>query len=258
MKQGTIPFPREFTIGAEGVDCRAVKRALAHVLGAKHGMNVKSDVFAATAGAVLADWKLSVDLDHDPIFTLQAHVALQQANAYDELGASLMNREFASLIGARLRAAIVATYRKMIAVHERYHYLQIRPIPLSTKPYPPAGVEVKTDCSGSIVLAAKWSNCPDPSGTHFSGQGNTGTFLKLPKITAAQAQEGDLIVYRRNQWDTYGHHAVLILERVGGDFSTGSDGHEGAPEEVLHSVELERQVALGYPDAVFVRFLPAV
>lgn len=257
MKTGTIPYPRQFTIGDTGIDCRAVKRALARTLGGTHGMNVKTNAFAKTAGGVLADYKQTKGLLHDPVFTLQAHDALQADNAYDELGASLMNREYAAILSAGQRSAIVTAYRTMIELHARYGYFQIRPIPLNTPPYPPAGRYVKTDCSGSIILAAKWCDLPDPSGLHYSGQGNTGYFLRLPKITPAQAQPADLIVYRRNQWDSYGHHAVLILERLpNNDFNVGSDGHQGAPEEITHSEELARQAALGYPDAVLLRWLP--
>lgn len=259
MKTGTIPFPRQFTVGDAGIDCRAVKRALAKATDGPHGMNIKTNAFAKTAGQVLADYKQTKGLLHDPAFTLQAHDALQDDNAYDELGASLMNREYAAIVSAGQRSAIVTAYRTMISLHARYGYFQIRPVPLSTKPYPPPGVYVKTDCSGSIILAAYWVDLPDPSGLNFSGQGNTGSFLAhCHHITQAQAQPADLVVYRRNQYDTYGHHAVIILARLpNGDFNVGSDGHQGAPEEITHSEELRRQAALGYPDAVFLRWLPA-
>lgn len=255
MKSGTIPFPRPFGPGDSGIDCRAVKGALAIALGGAHGMNLKTNSFAAkTAGADLSRWKLSVGLLHDPEYTLQAHEKLRPFFT-PEL-AALMAKKALQVAGARQRGSYVDGWRKFIATVPT-DYAEDRPIPLDLPPFETT-VIVKTDCSGSCILVARWKNLPDPSGLNFDGQGNTGSFLAhCVEVTAAQAQPGDLIVYRASTTDEYGHHAVAVLERLSKDFLVGSFG-SNPPKEIAHSVEADYQAREGYPVATFLRWLPAV
>lgn len=260
MKTGTIPFPREFGPGAVGIDCRAVKEALANALGGAHGMDLKTNAFAAkTAGANLSKWKLSVGLLHTPEYTLEAHEKLRPF--FTVQGAVLMVKKAMQISALKQRTAYVTGYRWMIAHHVDFNYFEVRPIPESLPPpwEVPLEEDVDTDCSGSIELDAVWTKCPDPSKMNFDGGGNTGTLLAAcTKITQAQAQMADLIVYRAGTWDNYGHHVVAILERIKGDFLVGSNGHQGNPGEYTHTEMLGIQSGLGYPLATFLRWLPAL
>lgn len=252
MKVETIPFPRQFTIGATGPDVRAVKRALKKAGGT--GM-ADNGVFGARAGAELAEFKKKHKLLADPIYTEQAHEKLRKY--FDAFGASLMAREAAILARIALRSSFVAARAWMVAHKKQFRYAQVRPIPeylarFETK------TTIYTDCSGSIELAAKWTpGCPDPSGLGFNGYGNTGSLLGHCKhITAKEALPGDLIVYRAGPGDTYGHHAVSIDRPEGNDFRVVSLGHQGDPNFYTQAAQHAGQSRLGYYDAVYLRFLP--
>ncbi len=253
MKSGTIPYPREFTVGASGDDCRAVKRALSHAHSDDTlGMSLSTKAFGARAGEVLSEFKQKHGLLHDPIYTAQAHEKLQPF--FSVQGAATMNAVYTHLAAVRERGAMVAGCHKFLSLSTSY--AEVRPIPVSLPPFP--RVTVRTDCSGSIVLIAKWVDLPDPARNNFNGAGNTGSFLALPHVTVAQAQYGDIIVYRDSIYDSYGHHAVLIVARVSPtDFDVFSFG-QNPPTILRHSAMLASQAAYGHGVATVCRWLPAL
>lgn len=258
MKHATIPFPRQFGPGASGIDCRAVKRALAVALGGPEGMSLATGTFAQPAQIALVKFKQKHGLLNDPIYTLEAHTKLTPS--FDAYGASLMAKAALAYAAKRQRATFVDTFDWMIAHHGLNDYREVRPIPLHLKPFE-TSTRIVTDCSGAIVLAAKWSNLPDPSKLGYDGAGNTGTFLAAcTHITAQQALPGDLIVYRRGAGDLYGHHAVAVLSVIGAhaDFEVFSNGHQGDPGRYLHSAMAAEQARdFGATFPTFLRFLPA-
>lgn len=254
MKAGSIPFVRAFGPGAQGPDVHAVKRALKKA-GDGQGENTDTDTFGAAAQHDLIVFKRAAKLTPNATYTEQAHRALTPF--FDEYGASLLAREAVLLAAQAGRTKFVGTYRWMIANHGLFDYAQVRPIPLSLPPLETTS-RIRTDCSGSVTLAARWSGVPDPNGLNYNGEGNTGTLLAhCAKITAADVKPGDLIWYGSSVHDEYGHHIVAVLEPSGAlDFLCGSDGHQGAPEQILASTEAARQAALGYPTVRYLRWLP--
>jgi hypothetical protein len=256
MKAGTIPFPREFTVGDVGIDCRAVKRALANWFGNPDGLDLKSNAFGPRAGMVLKAFQNGHGLTPDGVYGPATHEKMR--SYFDEYGASLMAKKAYSLSAQKQRDDYVAAWVWAIAHHVQNDYREIRPIPLWLQPFE-TSTRIETDCSGESVLLADWEKLPDPGGMAFNGQGNTGTILHhCTKVTIAQALPADLIVYRAGSWDTYGHHVVAILERVSAtDFKIGSNGHQTDPGEYLHSAMAASQARSGYPDVVFCRWLPA-
>lgn len=256
MKAGTVPFPRQFGPGDSGLDCRAVKGGLAVALHGAHGMNLKTNAYSAAAQKNLASFKKTHGLVDDAIYTKQAHDALQPF--FTEQEGTWMNKVWIRIVAKKQRDTFVGTCRWFIAHAGILAYFQIRPIPEGLTPFELIEI-IKTDCSGSIEIEADWSKLPDPSGLGFNGQGNTGTLLHgCTKITQAQAQPADLIVWRKGTWDTYGHHAAAILDPIGKnvDFDCFSNGHSG--DTLAHKFsDLHRsQVSLGYPQAQFLRWLP--
>lgn len=255
MKSGTIPFPRQFGPGGSGIDCKAVKRALAVALGGPHGMSLKTGSFSKPAQLALVKFKGQHDLATDPIYTVQAHAALRPS--FDSYGASLMAKKAIQVVAAAQRAAYVSAWRWLIAHASQCHYAEVRPIPENLPPY--TSNEIVTDCSGMVEIAAAWEHLPDPSQLGFDGAGNTGTLLHACKwIPSTQAQPADLIVYRDSAEDLYGHHVVAILKVLPGrDFEVGSNGREGDPRSTTHSAELAAQAHNGHGVATCLRWLPA-
>lgn len=257
MKHETIPYPREFGPGNSGIDCRAVKRALAKAEHGPHGMSLKALTFAKPAQLALSEFKQAHGLLHDPVYTPQAHAKLTAF--FDEYGASQMAKAANSQAAHKMRTSYVETWNWMLAHHVAQHYHQWRPIPEHLPPFE-TSTPINTDCSGETAITARWTlDCPDPSGLFFNGQGNTGSILHHCNwIAQAKAAPADLIVYRAGSRDLYGHHVVAILKVLDGgrDFECGSMGHEGDPGRINHSVMLASQARSGYPQPVFCRWLP--
>lgn len=253
MKPGTIPFPREFHPGARGPDVRAVKRALR-----KAGQTGMADntLFGQRAQECLAAFKHRHGLLQDPVYTRQAHEKLMPF--FDLFGASLMSQEAATIARTRLRARFVEARRWMVAHHGTFDYAETRPIPETLAPFE-SEQRIRTDCSGSIELAARWTaGCPDPSRLGFNGEGNTATLMGgCRHIAPSEAAAGDLIVYRKGPDDSYGHHAVSVDEKLpDGDLRVVSHGHQGDPGYYLHSaMQAEQTRDFGAWQSVFLRFL---
>lgn len=87
------------------------------------------------------------------------------------------------------------------------------------------------DCSGIGILFAKWAKCRnDPSGWHFTGFGNTGSFLHhCRKISKAQLRPGDIV-----QFDN--EHATYCLI-PGSDPLLFSHGMQAGPIQIKLSAE---------------------
>lgn len=169
MKVGTIPFPREFGPGAKGIDCKAVKRALAVALGSPSGMSLKSLTFAKPAQTALVAFKTKHGLLADPVYTLEAHQALRPS--FDEYGASLMAKMTNRLAAIAQRDAYVAAWEWAIAHNRLNIYDEVRPIPEGLPPFETTTL-IRTDCSGESEILADWEHLSDPSGLGFNGQGN--------------------------------------------------------------------------------------
>jgi hypothetical protein len=132
----------------------------------------------------------------------------------------------------------------MWAVANRAHidYAETRPIPVND----PAGtLPFTTDCSGFVVLMARWAGCAtDPSGQRYDGEGYTGSMVDFcNEIEASVAEPGDIIIFGPG----VGYHVGLIVGKgpdgigglgpVGngtplGEFRMVSHGHPGTPEVI--------------------------
>jgi hypothetical protein len=256
VKPQTIPFTREIHPGAApGEDIRAIKRALAVANATAGGMDTKTGAFGPAAQQSLIEFKLRVQLLGDPIYTTQAHTELTPW--FDSYGAALMSDYLRREHALALRAAYVSTLNEMIVRRVPANYAEVRPIPVGAKRMQ-AGLT--TDCSGSVTLAARWTDgCPDPSGgTGFQGWANTSTILGHSTHPAiSNLLPGDLIVYRASLNDGYGHHVVAVLDVIGnGDYHVFSHGHPGDPEKTTHGAMAHSQAAEGFPVATGCQFLP--
>jgi len=262
MKTATIPFPRQFGPGAEGIDVTAVKRAMknwaVHYSDPKWTLGSKITTtrqFGDVAQRTLTEFKRRHKLLADPIYTDQAHEKLH--GFFDAYGASLMNKAYVALAKQKLRDSYVRALSWGVIHHGQFRYAEVRPIPESLPPF--TSGSIVTDCSGWVTLAAKWTpGCPDPNGLNFDGAGNTGTLMAHGKpITAAQVRPGDLVIYRAGSRDGYGHHAAAVVEVLNGDFRIVSNGHGGDPGYYLNSAMAHEQaVDFGAYEAVFRSFLP--
>ena len=244
------PFVRTFGPGDSGPDVEAVKRALVK---AGHGQaeNPDTPLFGAAAQKDLVAFKTMCKLESSATYTVAAHRFL--APYFDAFGASLLAKEAVALAKQNSpRAMYVAALQWMLAHKTLFNYAETRPIPVTLAPFE-TSQKITTDCSGSVTLAAKWSNNQDPNGLNFNGEGYTGTILThCSHITVPQGDPGDLIVYGTDA-DPTGHHVVAILERVSAtDFRVFSHGEQGDPSEMLHSQQVAGQPA-GF---VICRFLP--
>jgi hypothetical protein len=133
----------------------------------------------------------------------------------------------------RKRARIVAVARWGVAHQPEIHYAETRPISIQG-----AGVlhplPFTTDCSGFCIVCFRAAAAPDPSGSNYSGQGFTGSFLAHGKQVNNPAP-GDVVVYGSGP---DGHHAALVV-KGGSDPLTVSHGSENGP--LLITVSEERK-----------------
>lgn len=121
------------------------------------------------------------------------------------------------------RPAIVAWAKWGVANKAQIHYQQVRPFPLTSK------LPLTTDCSGYATLCYYLAGAVDPNGLNYNHYGYTGTLLQHgTKISLAEAQPGDLIVYGAGTGD----HVAIIIENDGKDPMTVSMGQESDPSYV--------------------------
>ena len=121
------------------------------------------------------------------------------------------------------RAAIVAWAKWGVANKPQIHYKEVRPFPLTSV------LPLTTDCSGFATLCYFLAGAPDPNSSNYNHYGYTGTLLSHgTKITLAEAQPGDLIVYGPGTGD----HVAIIVENDGKDPLTVSHGQESDPSYV--------------------------
>jgi len=121
------------------------------------------------------------------------------------------------------RPGIVAWAKWGVANKAQIHYQQIRPFPLTSK------LPLTTDCSGYATLCYYLAGAPDPNGLNYNHYGYTGSLLQHgKKISLAEAQPGDLIVYGAGTGD----HVAIIIENDGRDPMTVSMGQDSDPSYV--------------------------
>jgi peptidoglycan hydrolase-like protein with peptidoglycan-binding domain len=121
------------------------------------------------------------------------------------------------------RPGIVAWAKWGVANKDKIHYQQIRPFPLTSK------LPLTIDCSGFATLCYFLAGAPDPNGLNYNHYGYTGTLLQRGrKISLAEAQPGDLIVYGAGT----GEHVAIVVENDGRDPMTISMGQESDPSYV--------------------------
>lgn len=131
------------------------------------------------------------------------------------------------------RAAICTWAMFCVANRQHISYAETRPIPVNL---PPGHLPFATDCSGFVVLMAKWAGCKtDPSGQHYDGEGYTGTIAEFCNvIEAAQAEPGDLVMFGPGT----GKHVALIVGKgpdgIGGLGPTGQGTPPGDHRVVSH------------------------
>jgi peptidoglycan hydrolase-like protein with peptidoglycan-binding domain len=124
---------------------------------------------------------------------------------------------------APARDRLVAWALWAVAHSSDIHFQETRPIPVRDLP---GTLPLTTDCSGSTTLFARWAQAPDPNGLDYDGQGSTVAMLgNLKRITRAQAQPGDLIVF---DGPVKQQHVVVLVE-LGDEPLVASHGSEKGP-----------------------------
>lgn len=134
------------------------------------------------------------------------------------------------------RAAICTWAMFCIANRQHISYAEVRPIPVGL---PPGHLPFATDCSGFVVLMAKWAGCKtDPSGQHFDGEGDTADILAFcNEIPAEHVEPGDLGLFNPHGPNNEQHVAVAVgkgPDGIGGLGPTGSGTPPGEFRMVSH------------------------
>lgn len=161
------------------------------------------------------------------------------ARARIGLAAARLNRE------KRKRARIAAVARWGVAHQPQIHYAETRPIPLQLAAGVLHSLPFTTDCSGFVAVCYRAAAAPDPNGSHYDGQGNTGTLLAHGERTR-KPRPGDVVVFGP---PPYGHHAAIVV-RGGSDPLLVSHGSEAGP--LLIRVSAERRFQP--PGLAYLRF----
>lgn len=183
--------------GDKGPDVRAWGRALRKYLAAhgKHAANRQSGLFWK---GMLTDTDRSRQLaglgsGHQIDAQLQ-HALTPYVDAY---GRFLLRLPVVKPPTPEERAegALAGWFRWAVANRQRFRYDEVRPIPHPAQVA--AGGTIRTDCSGSGILAHEEAHTPDPNDTGYNGEGST--YSLEPRgvlISAAQARCGDGSFYR--------------------------------------------------------------
>ena len=138
------------------------------------------------------------------------------------------------------RAELVALAKSCVADRAYFTYAEVRPWHLS-KTWPWKG-----DCSTFVTWCFWMKNLPDPNKTNFA-YGNTQTlYAQGQKITLAEVQPGDVVVYDADKPLQYQHTAIVV--EGGHDPLTVSMGQQGDPSFV--------HVSQDGRTPFYVRFLP--
>lgn len=158
---------------------------------------------------------------------------------------------------AAVREATVSAFEWIVANGSRFHYAQVRPIPLFRGPIP-AGRTIYTDCSGAVTLACYRGGAPDPGGLHYSGANNTGTFLgHMTHINRADARAGDIVVWSFGPRDTYGHHAAMLIQAASVPDPMLCSFGSNPPRKISLSAETRAQASFGATQTNFLRLRTA-
>lgn len=244
------PFVRQFGPNAIGPDVLAVKLGL---INAGFGKGIsKTETFGVQAQAGLTAFKQKHGLLNDPIYTLQAHTALEPSFLQQSL--TLFQEELEDL----LRHTIIAVADWTVAHNYLFDYTQNlgngpsdRLSMEHLKPYE-TSQRIRSDCSGHYIGCACWAGLADPSGNNFDGAGATGALLGCTHIDPSQAKPGDGVIFTGSRWPA-GHHIVMLHHKLpNGDWMTVSHGHQGDPHYVLLSDEARWQAGYGAPTLVWI------
>lgn len=142
------------------------------------------------------------------------------------------------------RTALKKLMQQTVANERNWHYKFARPLTLPTIEQAVHGT-VYADCSfGVKALCHLVPGIPDPTGTNYSGWGNSTTiYLHLPHIPLGDIQVGDLTVYgyEGNQ------HATMVYTpgRSAVDTEVWSHGQEAGP--IITSLASEIRAHPGVP-----------
>lgn len=258
-----VPYPRQFGPGASGLDCRAVKRALADWAHGPHGMSLKTDGFGKAAQLVLSSFKHTHGLLSDPVYTLQAHTALEPH--FDALGVHLMTVEATMLEESRLRdlflqiADLTVVHKRLFTYSERIgeapgdrDWFRVAPLRWD------GSVEFSCDCSGHAIGCGAHAGLAHPifgpKQPLFDSDGATGAILAaLTHITAKQAQPGDWVVFVGPSQPAGAHITILRRKLKNGDYETVNMGGRMDPSDSTLSWQTAYQRAHGAPELVYVR-----
>ena len=258
-----VPYPRQFGPGASGLDCRAVKRALADWAHGTHGMSLKTDGFGKAAQLVLSSFKGAHGLLSDPIYTLPAHTVLEPY--FDALGVHLMTFEATMLEEQRLRNLFLQIADLTVVHKGLFLYSELigedpgerdwfRVAPLRWD----GSVRFSCDCSGHAIGCGAHAGLAHPifgpQQPLFDSDGATGAILSaLPHITANQAQPGDWVVFVGPTKPAGAHVTILRSKLKNGDWSCVNMGGRMDPSDSTLSWQAAYQRAHGAPDLVYVR-----
>lgn len=102
----------------------------------------------------------------------------------------------------------------------------------------PPALPFSSDCSASCINAYNWAIAQTPGTTaQPMSSGFTGTMVtRLTHISAQQASPGDMVVVGSGD----GHHAVMLLNKVGNDWNCFSHGGPAGPHTTPLSYYLSR------------------
>ncbi len=252
--QPNVPFIRQFGPGDEGPDVQAVKGALAVALGASHGMNLKTGTFGKPAQRALIQYKTSVGLLADPIYTKQAHAHL--IPHFTHAGILLLQQEAERLARARFLeiADLSVQHHNLFTYTEKLGdapgsrgWWRVAPLRWD------GSVRYSCDCSQHFIGTGKHAGLIAPL---YSSDGATGLILEsLPHILLSHAQPGDAVVFVGVNHPA-GAHITILRERLpSGDWKTVNMGAPGEPSYSTLSGQADYQRRHGAPTEVVVRLL---
>lgn len=139
------------------------------------------------------------------------------------------------------RTALVQLAQKSVTNHANFTYAEIRPMHLA------ATGHWTGDCSTFVTWLFWMNKLADPNQMGYNGWGNTQTlYAKGQKISAAQVQPGDVVIYAADQPLSRQHTALIVQGGV--DPLTVSMGMQGDPSYVHVSQDGRKPF--------YVRFLP--
>lgn len=231
--------PRTVQQGARGRDVVAYKGGLVHA-GLRPGRLVDSPTFGHTMRHEVERFQREHGLEPDGV--IGPHTYKHLINWVGDYGRRLIMSIDRLLLARTVRERFVQNllWSAQSRLYPYWIYDQVRPIPVN-HPYREVDQAhiVETDCSGFIVLMAKWSGAPSPVPSFGYDGGGSSYTMDGELARVAFPEPGDLIVY----YNEPGH----VVGCIGYPYAV-SFGAEPGP------IKLDSRYR---SDATFRRFLPA-